>query len=38
MRSYTFTHTDADGNKKTYDIEAETLAQALAIYREQIKA
>jgi len=37
MRTYTFTHTRADGSKKTYTIEAETLTVALTIYREQVK-
>lgn len=38
MRTYTFTHTQADGTKKTYTIEAESLNQALNIYRTRVKA
>jgi hypothetical protein len=37
MRTYTFTHTRADGSKKTYTIEAETLTVALTIYRAKVK-
>jgi hypothetical protein len=37
MKTYTFTHTLADGTKKTYTIDANNLTEALSIYRERIK-
>lgn len=37
MRTYNLTHTDSDGKKTSFVIEAETLAEALVIYREKLK-
>ena len=37
MRTYNLTHTDSDGKKTSFVIEAENLAEALSIYREQLK-
>lgn len=37
MKTYSFTHTFADGTKRTYEIEAESLTAALAIYRQRVK-
>lgn len=37
MRTYSFTHTFDDGTQRTYTIEAESLAAALAIYRQKVK-
>lgn len=37
MRTYNLTHTDSDGKKTPFVIEANTLAEALVIYREELK-
>lgn len=37
MKTYSFTHTLSDGTKRTYTIEAESLAAALTIYRQKVK-
>lgn len=37
MREYSFTHTFADGTKRTYNITAESLSAALTIYRQKVK-
>jgi len=37
MRTYTFTHTAADGSKRVEVVEAENVTQALAIYRQRLK-
>lgn len=36
MRTYNLTHSDSEGNKTSFVIEAETLAEALVIYREKL--
>lgn len=37
MRNYSFTYTFPNGTKRTYQIEAESLTAALAIYRQKVK-
>lgn len=37
MKTYTFSRTLADGTKKVEIVEAESLTQALAIYRQRIR-
>lgn len=37
MKTYSFTHTFADGTQRTYTIEAENLTAALVIYRQRVK-
>lgn len=37
MRTYHLTHTDSDGKKTPFVIEANNLAKALHIYRQKIK-
>lgn len=36
MRTYNLTHTDSEGNKTPFVIEANNLAEALVIYREKL--
>lgn len=37
MKTYNFSRTLADGTKKIETVEAESLTQALAIYRQRIR-
>ena len=36
MRTYNLTHTDSDGNKTSFVIEAANFSEAIAIYRERL--
>ena len=36
MKTYTFTHTLADGTKQTFTIEANNATEALSIYRARV--
>lgn len=37
MKTYTFSRTLADGTKKIETVEAESLTQALVIYRQRVR-